>query len=361
MVGIRKRGEDIRQFILDNVENHPRDVANLVVKTFDITRQAVNKHVKRLVVQGALIVSGSTKNRHYLLHPLLHWETIISLENKPTEDGIWRNDIEPRLGTLPDNVRDIWHYGFTEMMNNAIDHSEGKQVSIIMTKTAISTYLVLFDNGVGIFKKIQSALGLEDERHAVLELSKGKLTTDPARHTGEGIFFSSRMFDDYRILSGNVFFSHTHAEDEDWILENQKFQEGTAVFMKLKNNTARTVKKVFDEFTTGDEYGFTKTVVPVKLAQYGDEQLISRSQAKRLMARVERFKVVILDFDDVEGIGQAFADEVFRVFAAEHPNLEIVPLRANKSVQQMILRALSNVAESDAAGNRLNDEKTVKS
>jgi len=232
-------------------------------------------------------------------------------------------------------------------MNNAIDHSEGKQVSINLTKTAMAAELVLFDNGVGIFKKIQNALGLDDERHAVLELSKGKLTTDPARHTGEGIFFSSRMFDDFRIQSGNVFFSHTHTEDEDWILENQKFQTGTGVFMKLKNNTARTVKKVFDEFTSGDEYGFTKTVVPVKLAQYGEEKLISRSQAKRLMARVDRFKVVILDFDNVEGIGQAFADEVFRVFAGQHPNLEIVPLRANKNVQQMIQRARSNIVESD--------------
>ncbi|MEK6777902.1 MAG: DUF4325 domain-containing protein [bacterium] len=345
MVGIRKRGEDIRQFILDNVESHPRDVSNLAVKTFDITRQAVNKHIQRLVEQGALIVSGSTKNRHYFLHPLLQWETIITLENKSAEDSIWRNDIEPKLGKLPDNVRDIWHYGFTEMMNNAIDHSDGKQVSINMTRTAMSTELVLFDNGVGIFKKIQNALGLEDERHAVLELSKGKLTTDPERHTGEGIFFSSRMFDDFRILSGNAFFSHTHAEDEDWILENQKFQTGTGVFMKLKNHTARTVKKVVDEFTTGDEYGFTKTVVPVKLAQYGNEKLISRSQGKRLMERVDRFKVVVLDFDNVETIGQAFADEVFRVFVKQHPHIDLMSLRANKHVQQMIQRALSNAAE----------------
>src|SRR3990170_4143033 len=240
MVGIRKRGEDIRQFILNNVESHPRDVAGLAVKTFGITRQAVNKHIQRLVEQSVLIPSGSTKNRHYLLHPPAQWETIVSLDKSSSEDVIWRNEIEPQLGKLPDNVRDIWHYGFTEMMNNAIDHSEGKQVSINMTKTAMATELVLFDNGVGIFKKIQNALGLEDERHAVLELSKGKLTTDPARHTGEGIFFSSRMFDDFRILSGNVSFSHTHAEDEDWILENQKFQTGTGVFMKLKNNTVRT-------------------------------------------------------------------------------------------------------------------------
>lgn len=348
MVGIRKRGEDIRQFILDNVESHPRDVVNLAIKTFGITRQAVNKHIQLLVVQGALIVAGNTKNRHYLLHPLLQWETIISLEDKRAEDSIWRNEIEPKLGKLADNVRDIWHYAFTEMMNNAIDHSEGKQVSINLTKTAISTELVMFDNGVGIFRKIQKALGLEDERHAVLELSKGKLTTDPARHTGEGIFFSSRMFDSFRILSGSVFFSHTHAEDEHWILENQKFQTGTGVFMKLKNHTARTVKKVFDEFTTGDDYGFTKTVVPVKLAQYGDEKLISRSQAKRLMMRIDRFKVVLLDFDNVESIGPAFADEVFRVFAKQHPQIEIMAVKANKNVQQMIQRALLSSGESDS-------------
>lgn len=352
MVGIRKRGENIRRFILDNVENHPRDVAGLAVKTFGITRQAVNKHIQRLAEQGALIPSGSTKNRHYLLHPPVQWEIIVSLDERSSEDVIWRNEIEPRLGKLPDNVRDIWHYGFTEMMNNAIDHSEGKQVVIEIIKTATTTEINLFDNGIGIFKKIQSALSLEDERHAVLELSKGKLTTDPERHTGEGIFFSSRMFDDFRILSGSVFFSHTNAEDEDWIMENQKSQNGTYVFMKLKDNTARTTKKVFDEFTTDDgEYGFTKTVVPVRLAQYGNEMLISRSQAKRLLARVDRFKKVILDFNNVEAIGQAFADETFRVFAKQHPQIELIPLRANKTVQQMIQRALTRSDEPDTSSN----------
>ena len=38
---------------------------------------------------------------------------------------------------------------------------------------------------------------LLDERHAILELSKDQLTTDPARHTGDGIFFTSRMFDSF--------------------------------------------------------------------------------------------------------------------------------------------------------------------
>jgi len=341
MVGVRKRGEVIRQFILDNVEHHPKDVVSLATRTFDISRQAVNKHVKRLLEQQALLVRGTTRNRHYLLHPLVKWEHIYSLDGTLAEDTVWRNDIVAFIGDLSDNVRDIWHYGVTEIINNAIDHSSGRQLLVQVTKTATNTEIVVYDDGEGIFKKIQRELGLLDERHSVLELSKGKLTTDPDNHTGEGIFFSSRMFDDFAVLSGNIYFSHKHDDVEDWILEQQRFQSGTGVFMKIANNTARTPKEIFDSFTSGDDYGFTKTVVPVRLAQYDEEKLISRSQAKRLLARVEKFKTVIFDFDEVESIGQAFADEIFRVFKNQHTDMDLIYLKANKEVQQMIARALT--------------------
>ncbi len=342
MGGIRKRGEKIRQFILDNVEHHPSDIAALTSRTFDISRQAVSKHIKRLVGQSALLARGTTRSRHYILHPLAKWEHIYALDGALAEDRVWRTDISEFVGDLPDNVIDIWHYGFTEILNNAIDHSSGNQVHIQVTKTAITTEIVVYDNGEGIFKKIQREFGLLDERHSVLELAKGKLTTDPDNHTGEGIFFSSRMFDDFAILSGNVYFSHKYDAVEDWIFERQRFQTGTGVFMILSNNTSRTSKQVFDSFTSDDDYGFTKTVVPVRLTQYGDEKLISRSQAKRLLVRVERFRTVIFDFDEVETIGQAFADEIFRVFKTQHPDMKLIYLKANKQVQQMIARALTN-------------------
>lgn len=233
----------------------------------------------------------------------------------------------------------IWHYGITEMFNNAIDHSEGKTIYLRLEKTAASTEMIVHDDGVGIFRKIQSALGLLDERHAVLELAKGKLTTDPENHTGEGIFFTSGMFDGFNIFAGGVYFSHEYGQDKDWILEPEKFSSGTTVWMKLNNHTARTVKKVFDQFTSDDDFGFTKTVVPVRLAQYGDDKLVSRSQAKRLLARIDRFKIVIFDFKEVDSIGQAFADEVFRVFASKHPGIELHEMNVNADVTRMIKRA----------------------
>jgi hypothetical protein len=260
---------------------------------------------------------------------------------------VWTNDIRGALGQLPDNVLNIWHYGFTEMFNNAMDHSGGSTIYVRIRKTAVDTEMLLADNGIGIFKKIQTELGLLDERHAILELHKGKLTTDPKRHTGEGIFFTSRMFDAFDILAGGVYFSHEFGKAEDWILERDKSSEGTTVWMKIHNHTARTQNKIFDQFSSGDEYGFNKTIVPVRLVRYGNDQLISRSQAKRLLARVELFKVVIFDFKDIDSIGQAFADEIFRVFARQHPSVELLSVHANSQVKRMIERAKAGTAEEE--------------
>ena len=277
----------------------------------------------------------------YQLVPLEEWDHSWEINQELAEDVVWTHDIKSVLGKMPDNVVDIWQYGFTEMFNNAIEHSEGSLVFVQVRKTAATTEMLIDDDGRGIFRKIQSAMGLLDERHAILELSKGKLTTDPEHHTGEGIFFSSRMFDRFNILSGDVFFSHKSGDAEGWILERNDSSSGTAVWMRLSNHTARTVKKIFDEYACGDDYGFTKTVVPVRMAGYGEDKLISRSQAKRLLARVEQFRTVLFDFSEVDTIGQAFADEIFRVFALQHPRIELIPIKASPEVKRMIARARS--------------------
>ena len=199
--------------------------------------------------------------------------------------------------------------------------------------------MTILDDGYGIFRKIKDSLGLEDERHAIFELSKGKLTTDPDNHTGEGIFFASRMFDEFAIDSGSVSFSHLSPKEEYWVFENDEHVTGTCIRMKLSNDTRRTPQEVFDAFTGDDDYGFTKTVVPVDLARYGNDALISRSQARRVLMRLDRFNTVVLDFRNVEQVGQGFADEVFRVFARTHPAVELIPVDANPQVTAMIRRA----------------------
>ena len=343
MVKVRKRGEQIRQFILENLNDHREDIASFTAEKFKITRQAVYKHINLLISQGAITATGSTKDKIYSLNTKEQINKKYDLKESPLEeDVVWREDIYPIFEQYPENVINIWHYCFTEMFNNVIDHSNGSGVIVRINKTAINTEIVVYDNGIGIFHKIQKELNLLDERHAILELSKGKVTTDPQNHTGEGIFFTSRMMDDFTILSGATYYNHSKKdEDSDWIFERTIFKNGTGVFMTLSNNTSKTSKKIFDKFTaTNDDYGFNKTIVPVNLVRYGDESLVSRSQAKRLLARVDRFKIVILDFEGINSIGQAFADEIFRVFRSKNRDTEIHHINANRDVEDMIVRAL---------------------
>lgn len=339
MTKVRVGVESVRKFLIENIDAHPADIVKVAGEKFGCTRQAVHKHLKRLVDEGAVLVTGNTRSKRYNLALLLEWTREYPVSRELAEDTVWRNDVAPLLGKLPENVLNIWHYGFTEMFNNVIDHSGATSVVVSVRKTAATTRIEIYDDGVGIFKKIQAALNLEDERHAVLELAKGKFTTDPENHSGEGIFFSSRMFDEFDILSGEVYFAHEFDKKEDWILQRSSPRDGTLVIMVLHNHTARTTKKVFDKFSWGDDYGFNTTVVPVKLMRYGDDNLVSRSQAKRLLARVDRFKVVMLDFSGVASIGQAFADEVFRVFRSKHPEVQLVPIHASSEVRRMISRA----------------------
>ncbi len=328
-------------FLLEQAPRHSKDLARVACVKFGITRQAVSRYLDELEVAGALVATGKTSRRQYTLRILR--DEIFKLDlHGLKEDVVWRERIAPLLGDLPAKTLSVWQYCVSEMVNNAIDHSGGSEIVIRLEKTAVSAEIIVRDNGVGIFRKIKEECHLEDERHAVLELAKGKLTTDPRRHTGEGIFFTSRMLDDFMILSGDVFFTHKQGENEDWILERDKPDSGTAVFMVLLNNTTITTKEVFDRFASDEhDYGFTKTVVPVRLAQHGTEQLISRSQAKRLLARIDSFSMVIFDFADVDTIGQSFADEIFRVFERAHPNIKLVAIHATPPVEQMINRARS--------------------
>lgn len=334
-----KRGKEIETFILRKVQAHPKKISRITSEHFGISRQAVSRFLRELVAQGTLSLEGKTNRSRYSLVPLDKKSFSLPLEGLH-EDSVWRQHLGPLMDTLPLNVRGIWEYGASEMINNAIDHSNGTELQVQIERNAAQTRLVLRDNGIGIFKKIREACHLEDERHAVLELAKGKLTTDPARHTGEGIFFTSRMLDDFAILSGDVFFTHAFGEEEDWISELEKPQAGTAVYMMMANDSKRTIQEIFEMFASEkNDYGFSKTVVPVRLVRQGLEQLVSRSQAKRLLARVDRFHIVIFDFAGVDMIGPAFADEIFRVFEQAHPQIRLLDIHAPTVVKRMIQRA----------------------
>jgi hypothetical protein len=241
------------------------------------------------------------------------------------------------------------------MINNAIDHSGGPEVAVSVHRNGLWTEVEVADEGEGIFVKIQRAFGLHDARESILELAKGKLTTAPEAHTGEGIFFTSRAMDRFEIESHHLRYSHAPRRD-DSIAEQALDTPGTRVRMRLDNHSQRQLREVFDDYSDPEEYTFDKTVVPLHLAQYEGEKLVSRSQAKRVSHRFERFKRVELDFAGISEIGQPFADELFRVFVAAHPRIRVTPINTEPAVAQMIKRAVAAREAQSAQGDRGTDE-----
>ncbi len=327
----------IRHRALELIAVDGQDVARRLGEELGLSRQVANGHLRTLRQAGLIEAEGNTRARTYRL-VVTHQRSEVYDRAGLDEDMVWREVFAPVVADLPENVRDIWHYGVTEMVNNAIDHSESARVGVAIRRNAVFTDGLVADQGVGIFLKIQRALGLYDPREAILELAKGKVTTDPEGHTGEGIFFTSKAFEHYDIRSGNLLFLHDLELVEDFLIEVPADSAGTAVVMRLANDSPRVLGEVFDEFAAPDDFTFSKTVVPVRLAQYEGEKLVSRSQAKRLTMRFERFRTVVLDFEGVKEIGRAFADELFRVFAAAHPDVLLVPTNMAAAVKAMVER-----------------------
>jgi anti-sigma regulatory factor (Ser/Thr protein kinase)/biotin operon repressor len=338
---VKRRTEEIRKAILSEANDSGTASAGTIAKSFGISRQAVFKNIRGLVASGVLVKTASA-DHPYRIKPLRESRMTVQIGLETQEDKIWNEFVAPLIQGVTANVREISHYAFTEIFNNVIDHSQSQTADIAVTVDAFVVRMMIHDHGIGIWKKLQDAFHLDDPRHALLELTKGKLTTDPTRHTGEGIFFTSRMCDRFDIGSDKLEFCRFREGDE-WLFDVKEynFGAGTIVSMDVRVDSEQTPKMVFDQFTSElDSFGFSKTHLAVELAKYEGDHMVSRSQAKRLMARLDKFKEVYLDFKDVPTIGQAFADEIFRVFANDHPDIRIIAIHENAEVSKMIQRAL---------------------
>lgn len=110
--------------------------------------------------------------------------------------------------------------------------------------------------------------------------------------------------------------------------------------MQSDNNLPQPIKETSEqEGSPSINHQSNETIVQVRLEQHEEDDLITRSQAKRLLAKLKTSGTVILDFEGVNSIGQAFADEIFRVFHNQHPGVEFHIMNENTYVRQMINRA----------------------
>jgi len=323
-------------YILEKIDAKEKGISSAVVSNFHIDQATFYKYINEL--KNEKLIKKVSRGEYELVTQTYEYKL-----SRKGGDLDWDTDayvkcLQEHIREYENNVERIWTYVFCEMTNNIMDHSNAENVRVIVEKNYLSTRVWLIDNGIGIFKKIKEFFNLPGIEEAVDELFKGKVTTDKKNHSGEGIFFSSRMMDEFYILSDGKLFSHNKYNQE--LLETVKlpFKTGTAVVMKLSNFTQKTPKDIFAQFENGDGE-FSKTEIKLKLIFDADP--VSRSQAKRLCNGLNNFKDVILDFEDIEWMGQGFADQIFRVFAAENAGIKITPINMNEDVERMYKHSIS--------------------
>jgi len=250
----------------------------------------------------------------------------------------------PPLAALEGPSRSAFHHALTELVNNAVDHSGATEVSVNFSQRGDIVTLEVVDRGVGIFRHLRERLGFGSELEALQELSKGKVTTMPDRHTGEGIFFTSKAADLFEIESGALGWAVDNVRSDMALQRKDPPRAGTRVSFALRPASARPMEALFAEYT--EDYEFMRTRAVVKLFAIG-VTFVSRSEAKRLLTGLDRFREVILDFAGVEGVGQGFADEVFRVWARAHPDVRLTPVSMCDVVDLMVGRALAAAKNTD--------------
>jgi DNA-binding MarR family transcriptional regulator len=310
-----------------------------------VSRQQASKVINKMKDEGVLVAVGRGPQTIYISpesDEIFDFKFQKTFENKNIEEDKIVSEAKLSAGflkKLPDNTKSIFDYAFSEMINNAIDHSDSEKIKVEVGKEKNFLVFTVRDFGVGVFRNIIKKKNLASETDAIQDLLKGKMTTMPEAHSGEGIFFTSRVADVFVLESFDYVLQVNKMIDDVFVSKNEKQLQGTKVIFRIEKNTAKDIENVFRNYQSVEkEFGFDKTEVVVKLYE-NDVDYVSRSQARRVLVGLEKFKKIIFDFKRVSGIGQAFADEIFRIFQKKHPDKELLTRNENEAVKFMIERA----------------------
>lgn len=308
------------------------------------SRQAVSAALRRMTEQDFLATEGSGRYTFYVSPKYLN-ALVQPISKKLINKSLEEHEVLAKLKDnhdslkgLKDNVESILDYAFSEMLNNAIEHSKSKYIQLKIAKTRNNLAFDIRDYGIGVFKNIMKKRNLNSQIEAVQDLLKGKTTTAPKAHSGEGIFFTSKIADLF-ILESYGYKLTIDNKIPDVFLEEAPHLKGTNVSFYIALDSKKHLNDVFKKYQTDPRtYAFDKTEVVIKLFTMGTIY-VSRSQARRVISGLEKFKKIILDFKGVPTVGQAFADEIFRVFQNDHPKIVIESINMQKGVEFMVERA----------------------
>ena len=320
----------IVMYILEKIARGEKGVTKAAAEACDISQNTANTYVKELLAAGVI---RKIKNGTFELVTRRYERDFLRSKGELVVDTTpYDVFLAPLIAHLDNNILHIWSYAFSEMVNNVIDHSEAERMRVIVHQNYMTTTVYVLDDGVGVFQKIQNHFSLPSLEDAICELMKGKLTTDEKNHSGEGIFFSSKMMDSFVILSGNKVYAVSKDADDIFGELGGCSGTGTCVRMELSNFSNKTTIAIFNQYSNEDDH-FVKTRVFLK--NIFDAAPVSRSQAKRVCHRLDSFQEVLIDFEGIDWMGQGFAHQLFVVYQNQHPTIKLMPINMSDGVASM--------------------------
>lgn len=311
---------------------HGDDLVAHVMQRLACSRRGARKLLAALVEARWLVASGTPRRMRYrpgTMRQVVRHYALAGLQ----EDLPWSHDFAPLLDLKP-NVARLAQHAFTELLNNAIDHSGGSGVTVSVRQTGFHLQMLISDDGCGIFDSIHRSWQIADPAVAMMELAKGKLTAQPERHCGHGLFFVARAADIFDLHANRQAFQRRPGKS-GWFGLRPLERHGTSIFLAIALDTPRTLDDVLRAHAE-QGYGFDRTEVALRLLTGPSVGLESRAQARRVTARLTQFRRAKLDFSGIDEIGPAFADELFRVFARAHPDVELHPEAMAPRVAAMV-------------------------
>ena len=338
---------DVCDLILRALTKKNEIKSSEIIALTGFSRTYVNRAFQKLRDEGKILLIGKANTARYIPATELALRDVkknilevhrIVLNKNIVEDLVFE-DIKKNSGIfidIPENISTIVSYAFMEMLNNAIEHSRTEKIEITIKKDEQGINFQIIDKGMGIFNNIMRKKSLSSEMEALQDLLKGKLTTLPEKHSGEGIFFTSKVAGMFIIQSSHKKIIFDNMVDEISV-RDIKNVIGTKIMFSISLDSTKKLEDIFRKYTD-DIFGFSKTKVTIKLYKQGVEY-ISRSQARRILVGLEKFKTIMLDFKDVKVVGQGFSDEVFRIWKMRHPEINIISQNVNENVNFMIKRA----------------------
>jgi DNA-binding transcriptional ArsR family regulator len=325
-----------------------------IARRLKVTRPTVSRHLTAMIKDGRVVKEGEGKRVRFRNG---FAGMAVSADEVPTdrkaigtpppsslsfvrrypravisEDRVWQEllGLHPVLARLSAPARELFEYAFKEMLNNAIEHSQGGEVEVCFSQASDDTLsFEIHDDGVGLFQSLRKALRLGSVEEAVKKLSQSRLPPLPDGRVAAGLFFSSRGARRFEVESNGF----------RWMVDNQAGstaaasaapRKGTRVRFQGELQPRRTLADLFARYSEHTIVHKTRVVVTLGTS------FISRKEAQRLLAPLERFHTVVLDFKDVKEIGQGFADEVFRVWPSSHPHVTLEPINMSPVVSLMI-------------------------